>query len=271
MEQIQDNVLTIVFASLFLLIFFVGFLTFTIFYFKKFYRLQTERNALKLQHEETLNKVELEIKEQTLQHLAAELHDNLGQMASLIKINLNTITWEDVPKAKAKIEDTKELTRQLITDIKLLSASLNGIRITQIGLVKGLEGEVDRLNKTDLFTASLHCPEPLPELNEATTIILFRMAQEMLNNAVKHSGADCIKILMTKTNDLLTLEILDNGKGFNFSEKIKSGGSGLLNLQSRAKLIHARVSVQSSVGKGTTISIELPLIQQDAFTNNATA
>ncbi|MFM7857064.1 MAG: sensor histidine kinase, partial [Flammeovirgaceae bacterium] len=117
----------------------------------------------------------------------------------------------------------------------------------------------------------LHCPEPLPELTEDTTIILFRMAQEMLNNAVKHSGADRIKILMTKINDLLTLEIIDNGKGFNFSEKIKSGGSGLLNLQSRAKLIHATVSVQSSEGNGTRISIELPLIQQDAFTNNATA
>jgi hypothetical protein len=199
-----------------------------------------------------------------LQHLAVELHDNLGQIASIIKINLNTLKFDDTEKAKTKIEDTKELTRQLITDIKLLSASLNGNRITELGLVKGLELEVERLNRTGQFEASLCFDGQEIALEDNKAIILFRMAQEILNNAVKHSGAKRIEISINITGNLFTLAIVDNGMGFNLEEKVKSGGSGLLNLQSRAKLIQAQVSVQSSVGNGTKISIELPLITSHA-------
>jgi two-component system, NarL family, sensor kinase len=226
-----------------------------------------EKQQLQSQFSQTLLQSQLEIKEQTLRHLAYELHDNLGQIASLIKINLNTIQLDDREKSAQKIEDTKELTRQLITDLKSLSVSLNGDLIAKIGLLKGIENEVTRLNKTGQFITQLKVEGLAAPLDESTTIILYRMVQEVINNIVKHSEAKHIEFLVTTSENLFTLVIRDDGVGFNLEEKINSGGSGLLNLQSRAKLIYAQFSIQSSPGVGTKICIELPLTPHADPTN----
>ena len=232
---------------------------FTLSYKKKQVEHTVEVSRIQNQFTQTLLQSQLEIKEQTLRHLAYELHDNLGQIASLIKINLNTLQLDDRGKSAQKIEDTKELTRQLITDLKSLSVSLNGDLIAKIGLLKGIENEVNRLNKTGQFITQLKVEGLSALLEESTTIILYRMVQEVINNIVKHSEAKHIDFLATTSENLFTLVIQDDGVGFNLEEKVNSGGSGLLNLQSRAKLIHAQFSIQSSLGVGTKICIELPL------------
>lgn len=217
------------------------------------------QNQKKTFYKQELSKAKLEIKEETLKHIAFELHDNLGQVASLIKINLNTLHLDESEKSIQKIEATKELTRQLIADLKSLSISLNGDRVSQLGLAKSLEEEVDRLNRTGLFKATLEIHEPIPPLQENPTIIVFRMAQEVLNNMVKHSQASQVLISLQVVENLFTLVIRDNGVGFTLEDKLKSGGSGLLNLQSRARLVQAAFSIESSPGEGTRISIALPL------------
>lgn len=218
-----------------------------------------DKERTKKAFERALLQAQLEIKEQTLQHIAYELHDNLGQIASLIKINLNTLQFNDLPKAEQKIQDTKELVRQLITDLKLLSLSLTGDVIAKVGIIKGLENEVEKINRTGLFTALLEQDGIIPSLDANTTIILYRMSQEIINNIVKHSGARHIKILLRSTKNIFTLAYSDDGEGFNINEKLKSGGAGLLNLQSRAKLINAQLFINSTPDAGTTITIELPI------------
>lgn len=154
MEEIQKHIETAVIATLFLFVLVVSFIMFLLFYFKKFYQEQAEKKRLEFFYKQEIKNTQLEIQEQTLQHVSRELHDNLGQVASLIKINLNTLVLDDNQKAQQKIEHTKELTRQLIGDLKALSVSLGGDRITKVGLEKALETEVERLNKTEAFEAS---------------------------------------------------------------------------------------------------------------------
>ena len=101
-------------------------ISFTLIFFKRRKQHQDEKVALATQFKETLLKSQLEIREQTLQNISQELHDNLGQIASLIKINLNLITLENKERKDPKIEETKALTQQLITDLKTISANLNG-------------------------------------------------------------------------------------------------------------------------------------------------
>ncbi len=223
-----------------------------------------EMNSVTTKFQQTLLQSQLEIKEQTLRHLAYELHDNLGQVASLIKINLNTLQLDDRAKATQKIEDTKELTRQLITDIKSISVSLNGDLIAKIGLLKGIENEIEKLTKTGEFITELKTEGTPVVLNENTTIILYRMTQEIINNIVKHSGARHINFFISSSENLFTLVIHDDGVGFSLNEKLSSGGSGLHNLKSRAELIHAQFTIQSAPGEGTKICIELPLTLQHA-------
>jgi signal transduction histidine kinase len=202
---------------------------------------------------------QIEIQEQTLQHLSRELHDNLGQVASLIKINLTTLQLSDTAKASEKVEATKELTRQLIADIKSLSVSLGSDRLAQTGLAKAIETEVERLNKTGEFIATCELQGAMPDIDADKTLILYRMAQEVLNNMVKHSEARHINILLHVNENVFILAFSDDGIGFNAEEKITASGAGLRNLQSRALLINAQLHIESVPGNGTCITIGLPL------------
>jgi signal transduction histidine kinase len=257
--QIHEIQLTIAIGSL-IIIFFTVIIIVTITQYKqRIYKHQLEKEQLEASFSKTLLQSKLEIKEQTLQHIAWELHDNLGQVASLIKIHLNTLSFENAPAARQKVEHTKELVRQLISDLKSISLNLNSDRVVQLGLRKGLESEVERLNKTGRFEAFLHEEGVTPSLDPNTTILLYRMVQEMINNSVKHSGAKQITISLQGSENLFTLVCADNGVGFNVEEKLKSGGSGLINLHNRVRLINGQIIIQSSHESGTSVTIELPL------------
>jgi|SRR5688572_16622708 len=259
-SQLQDNsevIFALLIAALVLMALVSFIIVFIVFYQRRRRTYINEMTEVKAKFQQILLQSQLEIKEQTLQHIGYELHDNLGQVASLIKINLNTLQLDDPVKAGQKIEDTKELVRQLITDLKSLSVSLNSERVSQLGIDKGLENEVERLNKTGQYEIVMQQEGSIPMLDANTTIILYRMSQEIINNIIKHSGAKRIVLSLNATSKFLILAFSDDGVGFDKEEKIKGGGSGLMNLQSRAKLINAELTIKSSPGSGTVISIEL--------------
>lgn len=255
-EIIKSYIIGFVIAFLILGIFII---LLSILYSRKQTRNRKEKERIQLQFAQTLLQSQLEIKEQTLRHISHELHDNLGQVASLIKINLTTLQLDDPVKATEKIEDTKDLTRQLIADLKSLSVSLGADRITQAGLARALETEVERLNKTGQFTAKLTREGNIPAMDNDKAVILYRMTQEILNNMVKHSGARQIGVLLKASGNLFTLAFNDDGVGFNIEEKTNSEGAGLNNLRNRARLINAQLTLRSAPGNGTHVTIELPL------------
>lgn len=255
-EEIS-SIIIIISVVILLLVVFIG-LILILYYLRRIKSIKEEKK-LKDEFSQTLMQSQIEIQEQTLQHISRELHDNLGQVASLIKINLNTLKLSGPDSAVEKIENTKELTRQLIADIKSLSVSLGSDRIVQTGLAKALETEVERLNKTGQFSATYQLNGTIPDIDKDKAIILYRMSQEVLNNMVNHSRASRINILITVTENLFTLVFSDNGWGFNVQEKMTNSiGAGLRNLHNRAQLINAQLSIQSTPGNGTETTIELP-------------
>lgn len=217
-----------------------------------------EKQSLQLLFKEQLLQSQLETQEQTLQHLSTELHDNLGALASLIKINLLTVPLNDTTQAAKKLDDTADLARQLITDIKSLSVSLNSDRIARKGFYNSLATEIERINKTGEFIATLTLDENLPAIENDKAIILYRMIQEVLNNMVKHSQAQNIDIDVKYQQQMLQFIVTDNGIGFNPKEKMELGdGAGLHNLQKRAGIIGAEAVLESSPGHGTKVTITL--------------
>jgi two-component system, NarL family, sensor kinase len=217
-----------------------------------------ENEQMKVQFSEQLLKSQLEIQEQTLQHVSRELHDNIGQMASLIKINLNTMQLQHAEAAEQKLTHTKELARQLITDLKLLSTSLNGDKMNKIGLMKALQNEADKINKTGVFNAKFTQHDAVPAVNHEKAIIIYRMVQEILNNALKHSEAKEMGINAYYQGNRFILVVTDDGKGFDAEEKladINDSGNGLINLQKRARVINASIIFESAPGKGTSTTI----------------
>jgi signal transduction histidine kinase len=247
-----DFVLPILFASFFVLLLMAAvFMLFRI-YLKRKNKLLLEKERMTIQFEQTLLQSKLEIQEQTFHDISQELHDNIGQVLSLTRINLNTL---NAPNETEKITTMDELLGKALTDLRNLSHSLDADYIRNNGWTGLVEKLMTSLQNTGKFTTYIQFDKDLPLLGTEKPIILFRMIQEVIHNVIKHAEANTIYLKAQKENDRLVITISDNGKGF--SENLVSGGAGLHNLHNRAKMINAELTINSQPGMGTLVKISI--------------
>ncbi|MEO0556093.1 MAG: ATP-binding protein [Bacteroidota bacterium] len=244
-----------------LLLFGACIIYFLFFYQRKRFRHQNEVSELKANFSKMLLQSKLEIQEQTLDHIGKELHANIGQIASLININLQEILHDDTEMNRGNIMETKSLTKQLLAELKALSTSLNTDHIMKIGFVKALENELGRLAKVNYEVKFTKSGETFA-LGSDKEIILFRLCQEVLNNIIKHAMAKSVNVTLRYNDDNLNLTIEDDGKGFVMDEIGNSDGTrqstGLLNMKKRIKLINGEIDIKSELEAGTKVSVTIP-------------
>jgi two-component system, NarL family, sensor kinase len=219
---------------------------------------RAEKQLLQSQYQQDLLRTQLEIQEQTLKTIGEEIHDNIGQVLSLVKLNLNTLN--NLPDAaQQKADTTKELVSKVISDLRQLSRSLHGDKIGEIGLKEAIEGQLRIIENSGQFAAKLTVAGTERPLEPQQEMVLYRMVQEILNNAVKHSKATQLNVALLYEPGEFTLTITDNGIGFDASKlEASKTGIGLKNIYNRAALIGAVLKVNSSPGNGTIVSIILP-------------
>jgi two-component system, NarL family, sensor kinase len=228
----------------------VGFIVTILFlYQKRQHRQEQELAIMKGIYEQELLKSQLEIQEMTFKNIAQEIHDNIGQTLSLVKLTLSTLPISKQDPVHALLKDPKEMLNKAIYDLTDISRSLHSDRIAQIGLIEALRMELETLNKTNLYTTVCNIHGGIGNLDPQKEIILFRIAQEIINNIVKHSKATSIAV------DLY------NGVGFDVSKMqqrgVVVGGVGLKNMVNRAQVINARFTIDSNPGEGTSITVDL--------------
>jgi len=218
-------------------------------------RMEKERELLQSQFQQELLQTQLEIQEQTLKTISEEIHDNVGQVLSLAKLNLNTLEYGETQK----IQDTKNLVAKAINDLRNLSRSLHGDRVAELGLQQSVADELQLLQNTGQFTTRLTVTGTACKLENRHEMVLFRIVQETLNNAVKHSGAKNIQAQLQYMDNELLITINDDGVGFDAGAMQQAAaGIGLKSMQNRAALIGAVCTVQAQPGNGTTVTITLP-------------
>jgi len=221
-----------------------------------------EKERLKSEFQQELLKTQIEVQEQTLSNISREIHDNITQVLSFVKLNLALIDTTD-EHCKSKVDESRELVAQTINDLRNLSKSLSFEHIVRLGLVKTLEIESERINSSGLVNTQIVVEGEAYTLGEQRELVLFRIFQEALNNTLKHSGAKHLKINLQYSKLLLNLTLEDDGIGFSPWLIEESLGSGLKNMQSRAALIGAVATIDSLPGKGCCIKVTLnPLDQQ---------
>jgi len=165
---------------------------------------------------------------------------------------------------KVKLNDSRELIAQTITDLRNLSKSLSFEHISSLGLVKTLELEAIRINKSGLIHMDLTIEGEPYTLGEQRELVLFRIFQEALNNVLKHADAANIKIGLYYNAQMFNLTIEDDGAGFQPELLTDKSGSGLRNMKNRAGLIGAEAVISSSLKKGCTIKLSLdPLVKEN--------
>lgn len=179
----------IIIICLFLLIVGVGIVILVLVYQKRQLQYLREREQLRVTFEKEILESRLEMQEQTFKNISQEIHDNIGQMLSLAKLNISTMDAADPKDVQEKKEDSRELIGKAIQDLRDLSRSMNNDFVSEIGLLKAVAYEVELLRKASVYTTHLELEGAAMRLPAQHELILFRIFQEVLNNVIKHAKA----------------------------------------------------------------------------------
>ena len=222
---------------------------------------QLEKDRMKIMFDEELLKTQLEVQEQTLKTIAADIHDNVGQVLSLTKLTLGSINVESQPqKVSQKVNDAFQMVDQSIKDLRQLVHILHADNFLSDGLEHALGKELIWLSKIEgLEIRSSTIGTSLKKLSGDKELIAFRLVQEVLNNIVRHAEATLIQVSFHYFPDKMKIQVSDNGKGFSVEQKrLGKTGLGIGNFYKRAKMIDGDFQLHSVIGEGTTATLIIP-------------
>jgi signal transduction histidine kinase len=255
METIEINVFIIVGIMLLLLL--VAFIiNFVIMYRKNQFKNLIKEQSLRHQFQQEIIKTQMEIQEQTFKTISQEIHDNIGQMLSLAKMNLSKFEI-DRQNSDEAVLSAKNLVSHAVNSLRDLSRTLNTDTISTIGLLKSIELELQLVEKTTGIKTAIEIKGQAQRLEPQKELILFRIVQESLHNSMKHASPEHLNVHANFAESILHLSVCDDGTGFVYTAN--EHGSGLRNMQSRSKLINAGWSLESSPGNGTKIHLTIPI------------
>ncbi|MCB0697542.1 MAG: hypothetical protein KDC07_09275 [Chitinophagaceae bacterium] len=246
----NDIALTVLVTTLLILLLIAGVIITMILANRRHVQQEVKMTQMQVDYEKELRLVENEVQEQVLSNVARELHDNIGQLLTLIRLQLEQEKL-DSDEMTTKLAPIDATLTDTIDQVRLLSHNLNTDYLETNGLGYAISKEVDRLSKLKRIKVHWDTDDGEPGMDKGRRIMIFRMVQEILNNAMKHAAAKNITIQMRSTGGF-QLSIADDGKGFDIDKVSAEGrGSGLQNLVKRAKLAGVDFDIKSTVGKGS--------------------
>lgn len=197
----------------------------------------------------------METQEQERKRIAEDLHDSLGHLLSTVKINLQTLP----DNQRHHYINSLQLLNQASKEIHNISFNLMPQTLEEEGLIPALNELAEKIRKSSLYDIILqvHDMENFV-IDKQTKFNIYRIVQEAVSNILKHADAKEINIQLVKQEKQLTIMIEDDGKGFD-ANKVKKNGRGLRNITARAEWLLGTIQIDSTPGKGTTISIEIPI------------
>ena len=213
-----------------------------------------ERIHLIKRFENELLKSKNELTEALLKKISLEIHDNISPLLTLVKWNLSVLDDSD----NTHIKESKLYIVEAIAALRTLSQTTNGDFVLKEGLNSAVLNLSNSFNSLKHLTCSFeNTIENVIQLNEVNELIVYRCIQEIVNNAVKHSEANEIKINFWQSASIFKVMITDNGKGFEPSNS-QNNGMGLMNILERITLINGELDIQSIINKGTQITLSIP-------------
>ena len=219
-----------------------------------------EKEQMRNRFNEQLLQSRLEMQEQTFNTISSEIHDNVGQILSLAKVQLN-IMGQVEKIEKSMVTELKETVGKAMTDLRDIARSLNSDRIQRTTLQDSTKQELLRISNTRLMTTSIDTEGETIPIPEQRKLILFRMIQEGLQNIIKHSRATHVEVLFDYRKDPLIISISDNGIGFDQNLVSHQQGLGLQNMLRRASVIGGEATIDSAPDRGTVITFKVPFQQ----------
>jgi signal transduction histidine kinase len=198
----------------------------------------------------------INVAEEERRHLARELHDDIGQRLSLLTVTLdilkNDLGAEE--SIREKVEHALRELKDLAQDIHNLSHRLHSSKLQHLGLPAALKEVCRQIGGQHRVAIDLQTSEACPTLSDDVSLCFYRVAQEALNNAVKHSRSDRVEVRLDSAQDRVRLQVKDFGIGFD--PTLRSDGLGLATMHERLGMVGGTLSIKSSIGKGTDLRAE---------------
>jgi len=197
----------------------------------------------------------LHAQEEERARVARDLHDEVNQSLTGLLLRLEAAREAAPPELEGELAETKALANQAMRELLSLARQLRPTALDDLGLAAAIEGQVDRLGGE--IETSLGVEGDFSDLGDDAQLVVYRVAQEALSNAARHSGASRVEVRLHRAEvGGVALEVSDDGCGFAFDESQR--GLGIGGMRERALLIGAELTIESRPGHGTTVRLAVP-------------
>ena len=204
----------------------------------------------------------LQAQEEERARVARDLHDEVNQSLTGLLLRLEAAREAAPPELEAELAETKALANQAMQELLSLARQLRPTALDDLGLTAAVAGQVEQLAHGEI-NAEFAAEGDFSDLDDDTQLVVYRVAQEALSNATRHSeAANVTARLRGGEEDSVELEVSDDGRGFAFDES--EGGLGIAGMRERALLIGAKLTIESRPGHGTTVRLFVPASPRDS-------
>jgi signal transduction histidine kinase len=201
----------------------------------------------------------IDAEEKERQRLSREIHDGIGQSLIALKLRLESLIYMNGPEVKQNMLNLRDQFDGTIDEIRRISNNLMPSVLEVFGITTALKNLCRETEEHAGLKVTFEASGELETMNTRAKTYLYRIAQEAFNNIIKHADAKEVGISLASSGDIVTFIIRDDGKGFNAGDPAVENGNGLHNMRNRVGLMQGTLDILSSPGKGTTITIYVPV------------
>ena len=257
-----DTSFVIAVGTAVLLMMAVFIIIFVAYYQQKQAKQQLAIKELQAQHRRELMAATFRGQEEERKRLAEDMHDGIGTMLSITKMSLNQLERKLGGEMQVGFEfqKTRSMIDETMTNVRRISRNLVPTTLERFGLLAALEELADRANDGEL-EVQLDYPESTVHISPALELMLYRITQELVNNAIRHARARNIAVQLTCVDNEIRLSVVDDGVGFDFDAIMENrqGGLGLRTIESRLNVVNGHVTFDVAPGRGSQIHVQVHL------------
>ncbi len=257
--MIAREIMEIAFACTLMLVILVYFLVYFVIRYKNRelqYSLEKQRLILELEHKKL--RASFEERELVLNEISSDIHDNIGQVAYLINMDIYTIEKLCTGNEQLKvIQHVAELMKRIIRDTKYMSHSLNSDFIKEQGLYRMLEFDMEQINASGKVKFILDVNGDDHLLSPEAQLFVYRIAQEAIHNSLQHADASNIKLELVYSDANFMMKVTDDGIGFDEAIVKEKGTMGINNMHLRSQLLNGSLMITSQPKAGCSLMLNL--------------
>lgn len=259
LQTANDGILIATIAMLLMAIFIIIFVAY---YQQKQAQHQITVKELQERHRQELMAAMFRGQEAERRRLAQDLHDDIGTMLSVAKMTLNQLerNLDRYSSERIQAHKTRQLLDDTLKNVRRISRDLVPTTLERFGLLAALEELINNASN-DLITVQLEGHDSFSVVAQPMEVMLFRIVQELVTNAIRHAGASEIVVQFFRHDNELRVAVLDNGRGFDIDEVLQSRqrGLGLRNIESRLSVVDGHVTFDVAPGRGSRVIVQIPL------------